>query len=157
MPTKETFFANPNRLEHDEVLRQSDRVIAIPFVSEVLNAFPQFIVIVNDYRQVVFANDIFLKAFGVEKFEDALGQRPGELIQCIHANQTESGCGTAIECRYCGVVLTLLESQKTEKEASNDARITIKNLGKIIPLDINVMAKPIQLDNEPYTLSLLVI
>jgi len=70
-------------------------------------------IIINEQRQVVFANYAFTKMIGKKRFEDGLGQRLGELVDCIHAHDYIYCCGTGENCRYCGAVLKVLKAQET--------------------------------------------
>ncbi|MBK5113554.1 MAG: PAS domain-containing sensor histidine kinase [Candidatus Heimdallarchaeota archaeon] len=151
MPKAETHFASPERLEKGEIKEQYEKVLSLEHTKEILNSFPIIVVVLNKQRQVVFANDTFVKILGIDEFEDALGQRPGELLNCVNSAILEGGCGTSRNCRYCGVVLTILESQKTGKEQENEARLTTRQQNKIVPLDLHVISKPLLIDKDQFT------
>lgn len=150
MPKAKTDFASPERLEQREIRKQYQKVLSLEHAKEILDSFPNIVAVLNKQRQVIFANEPFVKLIGVNDFEDALGQRPGELLKCVNSQLNEGGCGTSKNCRYCGAVLTILESQKTGKEQESEARLTTKHQNKIVPLDFHVIAKPLLIEEDQF-------
>ncbi|MBN1328143.1 MAG: PAS domain-containing sensor histidine kinase [Candidatus Heimdallarchaeota archaeon] len=145
-----TQFAPVERLEKEEILLQTIKILGLRNAIRILDVLPSMAAILNKSRQVIYANDSFIKTIGKKQFEDALGYRPGELLDCVHAHDHSNGCGAGNDCRYCGAVLTVLLSQETGNEEENDCRITIDKNGKHISLDLHVKAKPLEVDNDVY-------
>ncbi|MHA1124727.1 MAG: PAS domain-containing sensor histidine kinase [Candidatus Heimdallarchaeota archaeon] len=152
MPKANTHFAPAERLENDEVYSQTIKVLGLRSTLSVLDGLPNMIAIINKERQVIYANESFTKTLGLASFEEALGYRPGELVACIHSNEMDSGCGTAIDCRYCGAVLTILLTQETDQRQEDDCLITTKHKGKIVPLELHIIASPITIDEQKFYL-----
>lgn len=48
--------------------------------------------ILNENRQVLAVNDLFVKKLGVDDPGETLGLRPGEAMQCVHAKGDPAGC-----------------------------------------------------------------
>lgn len=152
MSQKDTYFASPERLGNNEITQQSNEIVNLAYAGKILNSLPNMVAIINEHRQVIYANDIFVKRVGLNDFSEAIGQRPGELIQCIHANDTEYGCGTGRNCRYCGALYAVLTSQKTNTTIESESRITTSVKGKITALDLNVKASPFDFEGQKFTL-----
>jgi len=152
MSQKDTYFASPERLGKNEITQQSNEIVNLAYAGKILNSLPNMVAIINEHRQVIYANDIFVKRVGLNDFSEAIGQRPGELIQCIHANDTEYGCGTGRNCRYCGALYAVLTSQKTNTTIESESRITTSVKGKITALDLNVKASPFDFEGQKFTL-----
>ncbi len=152
MSQKDTYFASPERLDKDEILQQSNDIVNLAYAEKILNSLPNMVAVVNEQRQVIFANDIFIKMVDLTDFREAIGQRPGELIHCIHANDTKYGCGTGRNCRYCGALYAVLTSQKNNSSVESESRITTSVDGKIIALDLNVKASPFGFEGQKFTL-----
>ena len=144
----ETDFAPAERLDDGEVYLQTIKFLGKRDLIKILHILPNLVVVLNKQRQVIFANDAFMNAIDVEKFEDSLGQRPGELFLCVHSLDNTNGCGTGKECRHCGAVLTVLKAQETGRKEERNAIITVNKDGKLIPLHLQVIATPITVDNE---------
>lgn len=150
--SKITYFASPERIDKKDLVTVSDKIFNLTYARKILNSIPNMVVIVNEHRQVIYANDVFIRVVGLKKFQEVLGQRPGELVNCIHAHATEWGCGTGRECRYCGAINTVLSSVKANSIVENEARITTVQNDKIVPLDLHIKASPFEFENKSYTL-----
>ncbi|MEZ4999705.1 MAG: hypothetical protein R2727_03200 [Bacteroidales bacterium] len=68
--------------------------------------------IVNEYRQVVYSNEGLIDLLPPEERDGILGTRPGELLGCVHSDETPGGCGTTENCRYCGLVNAVLSPRR---------------------------------------------
>ncbi|MFW9997088.1 MAG: ATP-binding protein [Candidatus Odinarchaeota archaeon] len=151
-PPLKTHFAPAERKELPEILKEVDLIVSADNLQELLNSLPYFALILNQERQILFANESLLAAFGMNTIQETLGARPGEILQCIHDCEEEGGCGTSRSCRYCRAVLVLLESQKKGQRMSDDCRITSLIDGKKVSFDLNVTAKPITLQGHIFSL-----
>jgi signal transduction histidine kinase len=152
---KITYFASPERVKKKDLVKVSNKIFDLTYARRILNSIPNMVIIVNEFRQVIYANDVFIRVVGLKRFQDVLGQKPGELVKCIHSNATEWGCGTGKECRYCGAINTVLSSVKENTIVENEARITTVHDGKIIPLDLHIKASPFEFEGKNYTLVIL--
>ncbi|MHA1186441.1 MAG: ATP-binding protein [Candidatus Heimdallarchaeota archaeon] len=152
MPKTDTYFAPAERIDDGEIYNQTIKVLGLRSTIKVLDGLPNMIAIINKQRQVIYANESFTKTLGLASFEEALGHRPGELVACVHSNETEFGCGTAEDCRYCGAVLTILLTQETDQRQEDDCRITTMHNGKIVPLELHIIASPISVDGNKFYL-----
>lgn len=90
----------------------------------VISRMPVFAAILNRQRQIVYANRPLLDFLGVASAQDVLGQRPGEILGCVHAFELACGCGTTEACRECGAVKAILESQRNQTSVEAECRIT---------------------------------
>jgi signal transduction histidine kinase len=147
----DTYFAPAKRKSHEEI-REEAKVFFQTHFEEILNLIPNMAMIVNEERQAVFLNQAFIQSFGIKNIEDALGSRPGEIISCIHSQDFIHGCGTGQACRYCGAVYAVLQSLKTNKKISIEARITSNSDGNLISFDLNVTAQPINLSGKKFVM-----
>lgn len=89
----ETHFAPAERADAQAVAEDHRRLNRAPFIAQLLNSFIEPAMILNEHRQVVFANDKLLETLRRQP-DDIVGFRPGELFRCIHAWEQEAGCGT---------------------------------------------------------------
>ena len=58
------------------------------------------IFVLNTHRQIVFITRSCLDMFGIDDPANAYGCRPGEAMNCTHAQA--NGCGTSAHCKNCG-------------------------------------------------------
>ena len=110
MPKLESLPAE--RLSHAEILEQAKQVSQAPVLVAMLDTAPGLVALLNELRQIVFCNEACAKAGGLLRREDALGMRPGELLHCSHATETEAGCGGSESCQYCGLAQAVLAGQR---------------------------------------------
>lgn len=135
------------RLPLPAIMNQHINITGIQFTTEILDAIPTFILIINKERQIVYSNKLFRDTFGDTSLEGILGKRPGEAIGCFHAADN-NGCGTTEFCNYCGAAAAVSESQ--QKGSSSREAIIILNKNSALNVMIQATQKKIQ-DNE-YTI-----
>ncbi|SHF25786.1 Histidine kinase-, DNA gyrase B-, and HSP90-like ATPase [Desulforamulus putei DSM 12395] len=146
-----THFAPAERLALDRVLAQSQAVAKFHDLHNVFNAFPNVIMILNEYRQVVYGNQALLDLLNIHDTSQILGARPGEVLNCIHARKNEPGCGTSENCSTCGAALAILTSQ-SGKEAARECRLIVKKGDEYVSLDLLFSAKPFELAGQHFTI-----
>lgn len=142
-----TEFAPAERARKDVIAQQHAAFNDIALLKAIIDAAPAMLVVVNAYRQIIFANAAFYTMLQTSS-EHVLGRRPGEVMHCIHANQTEGGCGTHVACRVCGAVLAVLESFKGAP-ATKDARIRLIDGSA---LDLRITSIPVQVNGDQYAM-----
>jgi PAS domain-containing protein len=91
----------------------------------VLDAVPDSICILNEERQIVFANQALCRAFGYDSLEEVLGLRPGEALRCLNSLQGPDGCGTARFCRNCGAAKAIAACQRDRMTEAEECRVNV--------------------------------
>jgi nitrogen fixation/metabolism regulation signal transduction histidine kinase len=138
----ETLFAPAARRDIDGIRKSFADLTARLRYDFVLDLVPSTSFIVNETRQVIFANASALSALGLDSSE-VIGARPGEIVKCVHARETLGGCGTTEACRVCGVVSAVLEALEDDKKSVKECRIVTEAGGATGGLDLLVTAVPI--------------
>jgi CheY-like chemotaxis protein len=150
-PGMETRFASAERLD-GESLRQQVRLASTdPCVQVVLSAVGGHLLILNAHRQILAVNRGFLDLLKRESSEFAIGLRPGEVLNCVHAKEGPGGCGTSDHCRTCGAVLAILASQVLDKSVTEECRLSSLDDGRFCASDFRVTASPLVINGEPLT------
>lgn len=109
-----TLFAPADRENSAQVHEESAMITQSDFARGILEALDVPAAVINESRQIIYANEALLKLAGAKSLEDGLGLRLGELLGCTHAVEDLSGCGTHPSCRTCGTVngaLTALDGE----------------------------------------------
>lgn len=119
-------------------------------MAKALNSFPNIVLVLNEHRQIVYFNKPLLTALELDDESSILGLRPGELFNCLHATETEGGCGTTEACQFCGAVLAILASQEGKSE-TRECRLTAKRDNIIEALDLQVHAANVVLNEHAFT------
>ncbi len=112
---KRTEFAPAERLSPSEVKRQVELIARTPLLCKHLDIIPDIVLILNEHRQIVFANGIAKESVNSSIDELLYGLRPGEFFHCIHAKDSDHGCGTTAFCRNCGAVKAILAGFSNKK------------------------------------------
>ncbi len=134
-----TDFAPAERAAEQDLKKQHQTISSNQTLKKVLDAVPEAVLILNHERQIVYVNDATLKMLGANDFKTICGQRPGELLDCVHSKKSKGGCGTTSFCRYCGAVIAILASQKGQV-SEEECRITQADTGDA--LDLKVKSSP---------------
>jgi len=152
---EDTCFAPAERAEDYLITESFEEISESPNVKTMLDAFPYIAGMINQERQFVYANMVLLNFLQLSDIEKVLGQRPGEILNCVNSAKTPGGCGTSENCQYCGAVNAILACQETGKKAGHETRITFEKDGENESLDLNVIASPFEVGGKTYTLLVL--
>jgi len=148
MAKTDTDFLPAERDGNAEVQKQSEQLSATKLLTQLLNVVPEILLVLNDKRQIVFLNQHLLRFIECRNPKDLYGARPGEILQCIHAEEKPGGCGTTEACRQCGAALAILSAQQG-KEAEEECRITKEKHGEAI--NLRVRTTPLELQGRKFT------
>ncbi|MGE0019966.1 MAG: ATP-binding protein [Draconibacterium sp.] len=143
-----TEFAPAERVKMEALLSQQNEILKNPLLVNMSNSVSQMMLVLNQQRQIIYANKAFTNFLGLTEFSSVIGKRPGEAVNCIHASQTEGGCGTTEFCRKCGAVNAIIESQSGVASEKECRILTSENDA----LDFRVTASPFETANEKLTI-----
>ncbi len=144
-----TEFAPAERESKEQIKKESEHILAMPYITTTLDAIPYMVMILNSYRQIVFANRVTLAILQQSDTEELFGLRPGEVLDCENATKTEGGCGTTKDCKNCGAVLAILNSF-AGKISEEECRVIGRHDGKAINLRVN--AVPVTIGEGDYSI-----
>lgn len=153
-PLPVTYFAPAERASKETVRQARTKVLASRMLATMLDALPDFALVLNTQRQIIAANTRFMQVFHAEDFEQTLGRRPGEAVGCVFSREAPAGCGTGEHCSTCGVLSSVLKSADTCGSSTSECRLTI-DADNPVSLDLQVVATPIVLEGEQFTLCIL--
>lgn len=139
--------ASPERLR-DEIARAT----ASPVVSALLASSAAAAAVVDRSRQVVAANDAYLRLLGLDDAGGALGLRVGEAAGCAHAEEGAGGCGTSAACASCGTAIALLVAGHRGRAEERECALRVVRGDEAVDRDFRVRAAPLDLEGEPFVL-----
>ena len=146
---EETYFASAETDNLEKIKKQKELFLSSARASSVLDAVPDILLILNDKRQLVFANSALAEITG-KSLEELLGSRPGEILGCVHALNSNLGCGTTKFCRYCGAVNAILNSLAGDKDLQ-ECRILRKKDGSTEALDLRINTTPLAINGSRFS------
>jgi len=144
----DTLHAPSGRLDELELQKQVQLLANNPFLTEAFNHVNVIIIIANQHRQIIFANETFNRLLEIQSNQAILGKRPGEALNCIHSGETLGGCGTSESCRYCGAVDLILKSISDQSENSGEIIITSNDNGIQLPINMFENVAPIEVEGK---------
>ncbi len=124
-----------------ESLRRQTRAFEDPLVRSLLDAMINHVLVLNDTRQIVYANARFLAFMGLESEDSIIGMRPGEALQCQNAEEHDAGCGMGRKCPECGAIRSILKGL-VATPSEEECRITRSLDGDMEAFDFRVCATP---------------
>ncbi|MBI2426161.1 MAG: HAMP domain-containing histidine kinase [Candidatus Hydrogenedentes bacterium] len=149
--TASTFFAPALRATTAELRLLSDEALNNPVACAVLEAVCGMAFILNEHRQILAANTAVLAHAGDPSLGCVLGQRPGELFDCVHVAEGPGGCGTGQACRTCGAVRAILDRQATGETVTGDCVMTTERRGRRETVEFRVRAMPLAIAGHDLT------
>lgn len=128
-----------------EELAAAHKKIALDTIIPVMiEAMPDYVLVLNRQRRVLAVNSRLLKAFGIADARILIGLRPGEVMHCIHADESPDGCGSGKHCRKCAAVMAIVETELTHGQVTKEYRITVDK-GEWGALDLEVLVTPLEI------------
>ena len=148
----DTYFATPEKADDNELLTEIEEVRNSPVISGLLQSVGGLLAILNEHRQVVALNDSFVKMLGIDNPEQALGLRPGEALQCIHAESEPAGCGTTEYCSTCGAAIAIVSSLEQEIPYERLCALSANRGGNLVEIALLVRAQAIRIEGRKFIL-----
>lgn len=146
-----TYFLPPERLPYETIRRIAHEIANSPSAAS-LALVPLAVAILNDTRQIVYANTRFITLAGGQNPEGILGQRLGEALGCLHADELPGGCGTTRFCRYCGAARAIAKGLEGEQD-TQECSIERLNQSRLNDLNLQVWTAPMQQDGRRLVLN----
>jgi K+-sensing histidine kinase KdpD len=149
MNADESRFAPSERAKAEEIDRDARVLSGDALLCHVTHVLPHILMVLNEQRQIVYKNEKLMNLAAASSAGEPLGKRPGELLNCIHANEEPGGCGTTEFCRECGAVKSILLSQREKVGVEEECRITTTSGAAY---EFRVWATPYAFQGAEYTL-----
>ncbi len=141
-----TQYAPAERDDIENVKKQYKEIINIPFLNTLMNSIAEGFLILNDKRQIIFANNLALNQVGANDIKEILGKRPGEALNCENSKINPAGCGTYEKCEFCGAVNAILSSINDIEDIKDCNINTIDGNS----MNLKIWTKPFYYNNKLY-------
>ena len=142
----DTYFASPQRADPQELRRQIETVHSSTILNSLLKIVDGLLGVLNEHRQIIALNKNLLSMLGIDDTKAALGLRPGEAIECIHANEMPGGCGTSKFCSTCGVAIAIVTSLSHDHPVEKTCAVSVKKNKENKDLYFRVRAQPLKIE-----------
>jgi signal transduction histidine kinase len=132
-----------------ELVRQSGYFADAYLVRHILDAMPGIVLVINRYRQIVFANRAFCDLSGQQNVDMLRGQLIGDVLACHVAYDAEAGCGTGESCETCGALAAMLSGTSGEGNVQ-ECTISRRDGSVMQNLTLRVWTKPLNYAEENF-------
>lgn len=146
----DSHFASPLRTGAAELQREIETVLASPVIQVLLESVSGMVAILDANRQVVAMNDGLMAVLGIEDPYLVLGLRPGEALECLHANDCPGGCGTSAHCATCGAAVAIVSCLGLETAQERTCALTTLRDGLPVETCLLVRASPVEISGDRY-------
>lgn len=148
----DTYYATAAKAAPDKLAIEIDLVSQNELVTGLLHSISGVLAVVNDKRQVIAFNDSFIRTLGIDKPKQQLGLRPGQILQCTHADEYPSGCGTTKHCQSCGAAIAMVTSLAENQPVEKTCAISAIRGGQEVDIALSVRAHPLQINSNRFLL-----
>ena len=146
---QKTYFDSPVRSTIQEIDSRSKRLSKNPIIAQMLESFPDLVVILDCNRQIVAFNKRAEKLFLNENMQ-IIGQRLGEALRCIHAFEMPGGCGTSTFCSECGAGKSNKDTLLTSHGMEDECRIQTRYEDFETSLELKVFTSFMEFEGEKF-------
>ena len=143
-----TTFAPAERLDRESLRKSHQALLDDPLLHTLYDAILQPTMILDEHRQILFANRALQTLLGLPSMDPIFGLRPGEAIGCMHACEQEGGCGTTAFCRECGSIKAIVSCLRSGAVVTEECRLL--RGAKHDALTFRVCAAPVRLHGQSY-------
>jgi len=135
----------------DRFKKQLDYIHKLPYLKRGMDATNSMILILNHYRQAVFANKAFLMMVNMQDSLELVGKRPCEIIKCIYACDGLNDAETTEACRTCTVINAVLRTMETNEDSAGEfSNITTMN-GYEQNLHLSIHVAALEIKDERFS------
>lgn len=131
------------RATQEEIDRQRTLLTADRHLCELLDAMPDNVMLLNERRQILYANRALEQFCAAHHTFGLIGMRPGEAISCQTALCATQGCGTGDACNLCGSFEAALAALRGHQN-SFECQILRSTRRGPEALDLRIWATPLK-------------
>ena len=148
----ESYFAPAERANKKQLDLEIEILSDNPVISALLTSISGLLAVLNEQRQIITVNDIFLQTLGYDNLLQVLTLLPGDAVKCIHAGGEPAGCGTTRYCETCGAAIAMVSSLEQNQPVERLCALSASRNGKPVDLALLVRSHPIKLEGERFLL-----
>ncbi|MBL8178306.1 MAG: hypothetical protein JNK48_26760 [Bryobacterales bacterium] len=106
-------------------------------LTNLMDAAAGMILLLNEQRQILFANAAFRREVGVELPRAVIGLRTGEALGCPHSEISPGGCGTTRHCRSCLLARAIVDAIQWGDTGGAPRAVRLQRFGgAVLALDV---------------------
>lgn len=143
-------------VEQNELQFQVEELRRNGLIRILLDATNVMTVILDRDRRILFASRAFCRLAGVEDDSALTGVRPGTAWHCVHADETQEGCGFGEACQRCSAFNVIQRAIAEKNPVTGEASILQLHGGEERSMNMLEHAVPVEIyGEEAYVVTLL--
>lgn len=146
---KETPYDVKQRVNDQEIYHDYEHFRSMTLLTTALDLTHTNVMILNQTRQLVYANRNLLNLLTIKDIKSALGRRTGELVNCKYSDANVNGCGTDGACVTCGALNLMLQAITDHMDVTGECAIPLNN-NENSTLNLMLSISPYQSDHGSY-------
>lgn len=146
----ESHFAPAKRSDPQRLAEQINLVAGSELLNSYLSLTAGILVVLNEQRQIVGLNHIFLDLLGIADPQATLGLRLGESLGCVNARTMSGGCGTSKACASCGAVIAMMATLDSNRSEERLCALEAEMQGVRRNLALKVRTSPLILEDQRF-------
>ncbi len=148
----DTFFASSERSGPEHLSEEREHILTNPIMDTLMKSVGGFLAVLNENRQILAVNRAFDHILSKGEISSEIGLRPGEALQCLHAQEGPGGCGTSRYCPSCGAALAIVSCLGLNETVERNCFIRTEGEDLARDLAFQVRAHPLSLNDNRYVL-----
>ena len=126
-----------------------------PLVKVLLEAVGGYLMILDSDQRILAANRQLLEEHELEDPACLIGDRVGDVLDCVLVKEGSKGCGAAIACATCGVTVAARATQTSGRTTVAECSLTLRRRGHLEAVEFRVRSTPLRLGPHELTTLLL--
>lgn len=127
-----------------------NRINNDPIIRQMLECFPDLVLILDKNRKIVAYNEKARKFFNHTVQIETIGSKLGEAFGCIHASGDDQECGATDFCTQCGANKGYTDVLLQPGKYENECRIKVDYEGIETLLDFSVFTSNLEFGEDEY-------
>ena len=130
------------RAPTESIERQRADLLAERNLCELLDAMPDIVMLLNENRQILYANRAMERFCATMGSLELVGLRPGEALCCRTALSAEKGCGSGDACNICGALESIRHALQGDP-SSFECQILQQTSRGLDAVDLRIWGSPL--------------
>lgn len=131
-------------------LSSSKDIKSDPVINQILECFPDLVLILDKDRKIVAHNTKARSFFNYEENGQIIGNRLGDALGCIYSKLSRDGCGSASFCLECGAEKCNQRALENPGNYEEECKIQVNYNGFETSLDFRVYSTTLKYGEQNF-------
>ncbi len=132
----------------ERLIENHEKIVSHNYIRTFVEAVHSIILIMNEKREVLYANSFAAKALGERSIAEMIGKRPGDIFECVHSRDSVRGCGFSNACPSCSALKIFIRAIEASVEVTDTADLLINTGNQKVFRDLEIKMTPFMFEDE---------